>query len=62
MTTKQKIMTVVESFPDEISVEQAIDRLYLLEKIETGLLEADAGDVIDHDDLMRELIEKNVIN
>ena len=42
--------------PEDVSVDQVIDELYLLEKIETGLREADAGDVISHDDVKRQFL------
>jgi hypothetical protein len=37
-----------------------IDRLYLLRKIELGIAQADAGDLIDHDTLMSELEREDV--
>ena len=37
-------------YPDDV-----IDRLYLLRKIELGLAQADAGDVMEHDEFMKEL-------
>jgi hypothetical protein len=37
MTTKEKILGVIESLDDDVSIEQAIDRLYLLYKIEVGI-------------------------
>jgi hypothetical protein len=55
VTTKQKILTVIESLDDDVSIEQAIDRLYLLYKIEVGLKQADAGEGIDHDEFMKQL-------
>ena len=55
MTTKQKILSVIESLDDDASIDQAIDRLYLLQKIEIGIQQADAGDVMDHDEFMQEL-------
>jgi hypothetical protein len=32
-----------------------IDRLYLLRKIEIGIQQADADDVVEHDQFMKEL-------
>jgi hypothetical protein len=32
MTTKEKILGVINSLDDNVSIEQAIDRLYLLHK------------------------------
>ena len=55
MTAKQKILEVVKDLPDDTPFEAVIDRLYLLRKIEIGIAQADAGDVISHDEFMKEL-------
>ena len=55
MTTKEKIRNVIDSLDDNVSIEQVIDRLYLLRKIEIGLRQADAGAGIEHDEFMKQL-------
>ena len=55
MTTKQKIFATLETLDEDTSTDQAIDRLYLLRKIEIGRQQIAAGEFIDHDDFMREL-------
>jgi predicted transcriptional regulator len=55
MTTKEKILGVIESLDDDVSIEQAIDRLYLLYKIEIGKHQIAAGQFVDHDEFMKEL-------
>ena len=55
MTTKEKILSVIRSLDDDTSVDHAIDRLYLLRKIESGIQQADAGDVVEHDEFMKQL-------
>jgi hypothetical protein len=55
MTTKEKILNVISSLDDDVSIEQAIDRLYLLHKIEIGLRQADAGEGIEHEEFMKQL-------
>lgn len=55
MTAKQRIQETVEALPDDVTVEQAIERLYFLAKVERGLEQADAGKVISHDDAKRRL-------
>jgi predicted transcriptional regulator len=57
MSNKEKILSVIQSLPDEASIDEAIDRLYLLWKIERGIEQADAGQVTDHDEFMRELLD-----
>ncbi len=43
MEAKQQILKAIEELPDDASVEDAIDRLYLLYKIDRGLRQADRG-------------------
>lgn len=55
MTTKEKIISVIESLDDDTSIEHAIDRLYLLRKVEVGLQQAKAGDdLVEHDEFMQQ--------
>lgn len=50
METKQQILKAIEELPDDASIEDALERLYLLYKIEKGLRQADRGDLISQDD------------
>ena len=58
MTVKQKAIQVIDSLSDDVSLDDVIDRLYLLRKVELGMAQADAGDVMDHDEFMAELGKK----
>ena len=60
MTTKEKAISVINSLSDDATLDDVIDRLYLLRKIELGIAQADAGDVMEHDDFMAELDRENV--
>ncbi len=55
MTTKEKVLSVINAIEENATLDEVIDRLYLLRKIELGIAQADAGDVIEHDDFMAEL-------
>ncbi len=50
MEIKQQILKTIEELPDDASVEDAIDRLYLLYKIEKGLRQADRGELISQEE------------
>jgi predicted transcriptional regulator len=52
---KKKILTVVEQLPDDATIEDAIERLYFLAKIEKGIREADAGLTVSHDEAKKRL-------
>ena len=58
MTTKEKVLSVINSLDENASLDEVIDRLYLLRKIELGIAQADAGDVIEHDQFMDVLERK----
>jgi len=51
MTLKEKMLSTVQSLPDDASVEDAVERLILLSKIEKGIEQADAGQLISHDEM-----------
>jgi predicted transcriptional regulator len=51
MTTKEKVVQAVQSLPEDASIEDAMERLFLLAKIERGLQQADAGQLIPHDEV-----------
>jgi predicted transcriptional regulator len=47
---KQQILKAIGELPDDASVEDAIDRLYLLYKIDRGLRQADRGELISQEE------------
>lgn len=48
MTTKEKIIQVAETLPDNATIEEAMERLLFLAKFEKGLQQADNGETIPH--------------
>jgi predicted transcriptional regulator len=48
MTTKEKVIDLVEDLPDDASIEDAMERLLFLAKVERGIQQADAGQTIPH--------------
>ncbi|HQP99474.1 MAG TPA: hypothetical protein PLY86_13530 [bacterium] len=55
MTIKEKVLQAVESLPDDASIEEAMERLLFLAKIERGLQQADAGQTISHEQMKEKL-------
>ena len=53
--TKQQILKAMEDLPDGAGVEDALDRLYLLYKVEKGLLQADRGELISQEDVRQRM-------
>lgn len=48
MTIREKVIQAVRDLPDDATVEDAMERLLLLAKIERGIEQADAGQTIEH--------------
>ena len=53
--TKEKLKKHIDDFPDEISIEEVIERLIFIEKLEERLQESDKNQTIDEDQLKFEL-------
>ena len=54
-TVKQKILQVVERLPDTATLEDAIERLCFLAKVEEGLRQSDAGETVLHAEAVRQI-------
>ncbi len=53
MTIKEKMVQLLDDLPDDASIEDAMERLYLLAKVERGIQQADAGQTIAHADVIK---------
>jgi predicted transcriptional regulator len=51
MTTKEKLIKAVEDLPDDASLEDVMERLLFLAKVEKGLEQADKGQTLSHKDV-----------
>jgi predicted transcriptional regulator len=56
MTDKQAALKSLEGLSDDASVEDAIERLYVVAKVCEGLRELDAGKTVPHDEVKRRLL------
>lgn len=50
MDTKQQILKAIEELPENAKVEDALERLYLLYKIERGIEQADSGELVSQEE------------
>ena len=46
MITKEEMLEAIQTLPEDATVADAMERLYLLHKIEQGVAEADAGNKV----------------
>ncbi len=51
-SAKQLALRAVEQLPDDATFEDAMERLYLLEKIERGREDVREGRVVSHEDIL----------
>lgn len=54
-TAKDLLRETIEKLPADASVEDAMERLYFLSKIERGLQEAEGGKTVSHEEVKRRL-------
>ncbi len=52
-STKQKVLELVEQLPTEATLDDMMEQLYFLTKLERGLDQLAAGQVIPHDEIKR---------
>lgn len=50
-TTKAGLMAAIRSLPDDATVEDAIERLLFIAKVEDGLAQSLAGETLPHAEL-----------
>ena len=51
-TAKQLALRALEQLPEDATLEDAMERLYLLEKVERGRADVAAGRVVSHDEVV----------
>lgn len=52
---RQKILEALQDLPEDATVDDAIERLIFLARVEAGLAELDAGRGIPHEEVKRRL-------
>jgi hypothetical protein len=55
MLTKTRLKEQIEKFPEEFSLDDLIENLILMEKIETGNKQSENGDVISENEMENEI-------
>lgn len=55
MITKTKLKQQIESFPEEFTIDELIDRLLLIEKIERGIRQSDNNEELSEQELDKEI-------
>ncbi len=56
MTDKQRVLEAVQHLPDNATVEDAIERLCFIARVQAGLKELDAGQGVSHEEAKRRIL------
>lgn len=57
MLTREKIIDTIKKLPEQFSLNEVLDRIILLDKIETGLQQSEKGQITPEDKLDGKLPE-----
>ena len=55
-TEKQRAVEAVAALPDDATLEDAIERLCFIAKIQEGLRQSETGDVVPHEEVKKQLL------
>ena len=55
-TEKERAIEALKSLPDRATIEDAIERLCLIAKIEEGLRQSKAGQLVSHDEVKKQFL------
>lgn len=51
MLTKNKVKQSIDNLPDSFTIDELIEQLIFIEKVEEGIKQSDEGKVISNDDV-----------
>lgn len=51
MLTKNKVKQSIDNLPDSFTIDELIDQLIFIKKVEEGIKQSDEGKVISNDDV-----------
>lgn len=54
--SKERVLEAVRELPDDATVEDAMERLYLLSKVEEGLRQAEAGETVSAEEARQRIL------
>jgi predicted transcriptional regulator len=57
MSTKEQMLKAIQDLPEDATVEDAMERLYLIYKVERGLAQAEAGQKVSHEEAWRRMAQ-----
>jgi hypothetical protein len=58
MEAKQAVRELLDKLPDDCTLDDVLYHVYVMRRVSQGLAEADAGDLIPHEEVERELRQR----
>lgn len=55
MTTKERAVEIIARLPDEATISDIMSELYVQMKVEEGVRQADAGELLEHEEVEKRL-------
>ena len=55
-TEKQRAIEALKTLPERATIEDAIERLCFIAKIDEGLRQSDAGELVSHDEVKKQFL------
>ena len=55
-TDKQRAIDAIKALPDTATIDEAIERLCFIAKVEEGLRQSRDGDVVSHDEVKKRFL------
>lgn len=55
MTTKELVIEMIKRMPDEATVADIMEELYVRQKIDAGLRQLDAGETLEHEEIKQRM-------
>lgn len=55
MLTKERVQKQIDLLPNEFSLDELVERLIFIEKVERAIKQSDNNEVIPHEDLDKEI-------
>lgn len=55
--TKDRVLETVRQLPEDATVEDAMERLYFMAKVERGIREADEGRTLSHEEVRERFLK-----
>ncbi|MDF3079217.1 MAG: hypothetical protein K0S09_3106 [Sphingobacteriaceae bacterium] len=51
---REKAIEAIEQLPNNFEVEQLIEKLIFIEKVEAGLIDIENGNLVSHDEVLKQ--------